>query len=252
MADTWIMKGLSWDNPLRIRSAAELTAWVDQIGFLPFFANGVAGFSAEEHVAASAWWTGNRATDPWEWREAIAAAHAVAYGKFFDGRAGFISPRWLPRFANARRNGWDFDGKWQSGAASQREKAVMAFFVDPESEDEPVFTNAAILSTDLKHRAGFGKGGEKNYPGILTGLQMQLYLVIGGFRRRQNKRGSDYGMPVSVIMTPESIWGYAMMSSAYSEKPAESWQRICEHTREMYPEADESSILKLIGRKPED
>ena len=121
MADTWIMKGLSWDNPLRIRSAAELTAWVDQIGFLPFFANGVAGFSAEEHVAASAWWTGNRATDPWEWREAIAAAHAVAYGKFFDGRAGFISPRWLPRFANARRNGWDFDGKWQSGAASQRE-----------------------------------------------------------------------------------------------------------------------------------
>ena len=252
MADTWIMKGLSWDNPLRIRSAAELTAWVDQIGFLPFFANEVAGFSAEEHVAASAWWTGNRATDPWEWREAIAAAHAVAYGKFFDGRAGFISPRWLPRFANARRNGWDFDGKWQSGAASQREKAVMAFFVDPESEDEPVFTNAAILSTDLKHRAGFGKGGEKNYPGILTGLQMQLYLVIGGFRRRQNKRGSDYGMPVSVIMTPESIWGYAMMSSAYSEKPAESWQRICEHTRDMYPDADESSILKLIGKKPED
>ena len=112
MADAWIMKGLSRDNPLRIRSAAELTARVAQIGFLPFFANEVTGFSAEEHVAADAWWTGDRATDPWEWREEIAAAHAVAYGKFFDGRAGFISREWLPVFANARRNGWDFDGKW--------------------------------------------------------------------------------------------------------------------------------------------
>ena len=246
------MKGLSWDKPLRIRSAAELTAWVEEIGFLPFFAGEVTGFSAEEHVAADAWWTGNKATDPWEWREEIAAAHVVAYGKFFDGRAGFISRRWFPYFANARRNGWDFDGKWQNGAASQREKAIMAFFVDPESDDEPVFTNAAILSTDLKHRAGFGKGGEKNYPGILTGLQMQLYLVIGGFRRRRNKRGMDYGMPVSVIMTPESIWGYDFISSAYEEEPADSWQRIYEHTREMYPDAEEKSIIKLIGGKPED
>ena len=251
MADAWIMKGLSWDNPLRICSAAELTAWVDEIGFLPFFANEAAGFSAEEHVAASAWWTGDKATDPWEWREEIASAHAVAYGKFFDGRAGFISRAWLPFFANARRNGWDFDGKWQSGAASQREKAIMEFFVDPESDDAPVFTNAAILSTDLKKRAGFGKGGEKNYPGVLTGLQMQLYLVIGGFQRRTNKRGAAYGMPVSAIMAPESIWGYDWITSAYGEEPAESWQRIFDRAREMYPDADEKGIIKLIGKKPE-
>ena len=252
MADAWIMKGLSWDDPLRIRSAAELTAWVDQIGFLPFFANEVAGFSAEERVAADAWWTGDRATDPWEWREEIAASHTVAYGKFFDGRAGFISQEWLPRFANARRNGWDFDGKWQSGAASQREKAVMEFFVDPESDDEPIFTDAALLSTELKRMAGFGKGGEKNYPGILTGLQMQLYLVIGGFRRRTNKRGAAYGMPVSVITAPESVWGYEKITSAYGEEPAESWRRILDHTRKMYPNADEKSVIRLIGKRPGD
>ena len=68
MAD-WTMKGLNWDNPLRIRSAAELTAWVQEIGFLPFFTNEVPGFSAEEHTASHAWWTGNKGTDPWEWRE---------------------------------------------------------------------------------------------------------------------------------------------------------------------------------------
>ena len=244
------MKGLNWDNPLRIRSAATLTAWVQEIGFLPFFANEVPGFSAEEHTASHAWWTGNKGTDPWEWREEIAASHVVSYGKFFDGRAGFISQDWLPYFANARRLGWDFDGKWQDGRANAREKAIMEHFMNVESEDEPEFNGAAILSTELKKSAGFGKEGAKNYPGILTGLQMQLYLVIGGFKRRVNKRGGEFGMPVSVIMTPESIWGYERLSSAYDEEPAESWQRILDHTRKHWP-ADDSAIIKLIGRNPE-
>ena len=174
----------------------------------------------------------------------------MAYGKFFDGRAGFISRDWLPAFANARRDGWDFDGRWQSGAASRREKAIMEHFMDVESEDEPVFTGAAIRSTELKRMAGFGKGGEKNYPGVLTGLQMQLYLVIGGFRRRQNKRGEDYGMAVSVLMTPESIWGYPLLSSAYGEEPAASWDRIFAQVRRLYPGAAEADVVKLIGRRP--
>ena len=250
MAGEWHMKGLSWDDPLRIRTAGELVDWVREIGFLPLFANEVPGFSAEEHVSPDFWWTGDREQDPWEWREIIAAGHEVAYGKFFDGRAGFISPEWLPCFANARRDGFDFDGKWQSGAASRRERTVMEFFVDPESEDEPVFTGAALLSTELKRSAGFGKGGEKNYPGIITGLQMQLYLVIADFKRRENRRGSAYGMPVSVLMTPESIWGYRLMSSAYDEAPAESWARIRDRVRDLHPSASEADILRLIGKPP--
>ena len=250
MAD-WIMKGLPSDDPLCIRSAAALTSWVDEIGFLPFFANEVPGFSAEEHTPARAWWTGRKATDPWEWREEIAASHVVAYGKFFDGRAGFISRRWLPWFANARRLGWDFDGKWQDGRAPAREKAIMEHFMNVESTDDPEFTGAAILSTELKKIAGFGKGGEKNYPGILTGLQMQLHLVIAGFQRRRTKAGKAFGMPVSVLMAPESLWGYETMSSAYPESPGDSWQRIYEHTRKLWPSED-AAIIKLIGKPPGD
>ena len=250
MSDTWIMKGLSWNDPLRIRSADELVAWVEEIGFLPFFANAVEGFSAEEHTGARAWWTGDPSTDPWEWREVIASGHRIAYGKFFDGRAGFISAAWLPCFANARRLGWDFDGKWQDGRASVREKAIMEFFVNVESEDDPEFTGAAMLSTELRQSAGFGKGGAKNYPGILTGLQMQLYLVIGGFRKRQNKRGEAFGMPVSVIMAPESIWGYDVMSAAYGEEPGQSWQRIFDHVKALW-HADDEAIIRVIGKRPD-
>ena len=246
----WIMKGLARNDPKRIRSAEALTEQVEKIGFLPFFANEVPSFSAEERVAADAWWTGDKERDPWEWREILAAEHRVAYGKFFGGRAGFISMEWFPYFANARRNGWDFDGKWQSGAASYREKAIMDLYVDPESEEEPVFTGAALLSTDIKRIAGFGRGGEKNYSGILTGLQMQLYLVIGGFRRRRNRQGDEYGMPVSVMMTPESIWGYDHVVSQYKEDPEQSWQRIREHVRKLAPAADDRDILRVIGKKP--
>ena len=47
----WIMKGLDWDNPFRIRSWRELVNWINEVGFLPLFANEATGFSAEEHVS---------------------------------------------------------------------------------------------------------------------------------------------------------------------------------------------------------
>ena len=113
----------------------------------------------------------------------------------------------------------------------------------------PDYEVPVILSAELKQRSSFGKDGAKNFPGILTGHQMQLYLVIGGFRRRRHKRSAEYGMPVSVIMTPESVWEYRHLSSVYGEEPGESWQRILDYTMEMYPDVDEHAIIKLIGRK---
>lgn len=248
---TWIMRGLAWDDPYRIRTWQELVNWVNEIGFLPLFANEVEGFSAEEHVSGDFWWTGDRNEDPWEWREIIAADHSVAYGKFFDKKAGFISVDWLPYFANYRRLGYDFDARWDDGLANSREKKIMDILTDRDDEGDVSFVDAEVLSTDLKRAAGFGKGGEKNYPGIITGLQMQTYLVITNFHRRTNKRGEEYGMPVSVMLPPEAIWGYDRITSAYDEKPVESWQRLIEHIRDLYPDSGEKDIIKLIGKKPE-
>ncbi len=244
---TWIMRGLSWDNPFRIRTWQELINWINEIGFLPLFANEIEGFSAEEHVSPDFWWTGDRQQDPWEWREIIAASHQVAYGKFFNNKAGFISVEWLPCFANFRRNGYDFDARWEDGLASRREKAVMDQLTGIDTDGNITFPDNQILSTELKKKAGFGKNGEKNYPGIITGLQMQTYLVISDFHRRTNKRGGEYGMPVSVLLPPEAVWGYETVTAAYAEKPEESWQRIISRVKENYPAADEKDIIRLIG-----
>ena len=37
----WIMKGLAWDDPYRIRSPKELVSWINEVGFLPLFGNGM-------------------------------------------------------------------------------------------------------------------------------------------------------------------------------------------------------------------
>lgn len=246
----WIMQGTTLRDPKRVKTKEELVDRVRELGFLPLFANEVTGFSVEEQVYSGDWWSGDREKDPWEWREFIAAGHKVAYGKFFAGRAGFISPDWLPYFANARRAGYDFDARWQDGRASRREKKIMDFYMEDGPESEPVFHSEEILSTDLKLRAGFGKGGEKNFSGILTGLQMQTYLVIADFKRRQNRQGEAYGMAVSILLPPEAIWGYTKVTSAYGETPEASWDRIYARVRTLYPENEERDIVKVIGKRP--
>ena len=76
----WVMHGLDWDNPYRIRSYQELINWIDEVGFLPLFRNEIEGFSAEEHTSPRFWWNGDREQVPWEWREIIARTGTVAYG----------------------------------------------------------------------------------------------------------------------------------------------------------------------------
>ena len=102
-------------------------------------------------------------------------------------------------------------------------------------------------SFELKRQAGFGKGGEKNFEGTETGLQMGGYLLIRDFRRRLNKRGQEYGWHISVYSTPETLWGYDHISSAYSVDPAESKALIYEQIRKNFLEATQEKLDAALG-----
>ncbi len=236
MANEWIMLGVDPNDPYRLRTSADLTRYVLEVGFLPLFRCGIPGFSVEERTVSAHWWTGDERVDPWEWRRILAASGDVAYGKFFDGKAGFISPEWLPFFANHRRDGYDFDALWDEGRAPLRQKKIMDCFADGQEH----------FSFVTKELAGFGKGGEKNFEGNMTSLQMQLYLVVRDFRQRLNKKGRPYGWHIAVHTMPESIWGYGLLSSAYGEEPAASRRRILAHMRDVYPIATDEQIEKAI------
>ena len=233
----WIMRGLAWDDPCRIHSWQALIHWIDEVGFLPLFRNEIDGFSAEEHTSNLYWWSGDQEQDPWEWRQFIARSGQVAYGKFFAKKAGFISKAWFPHFANWRRCGYDFDSRWDEELASMRQKRIMDQFSIKGEQ----------YSFALKRLAGFGKEGEKNFEGTVTDLQMGGYLLIRDFRQRLNKRGQPYGWPISVYTTPEALWGYDHISSAYSADPAESKTLVYEQVRRNFPEATQGELDAVLG-----
>lgn len=232
----WIMRGLDWEDPLRIRTPEELINYIDQVGFLPLFANELTGFSVEDHVYPYSWWTGDPEQDPWVWREIIARSGRVAYGKFFDRKAGFISKEWFPYFANYRRDGYDFDARYEDELASSRSKKIMDLFEDERE----------LYSFEVKKMAGFGKGGEKNFDGVITELQMQGYIVIRDFRRRRRKTdGVEYGWPIAVYTTPENLWDYETVSAAYKEDSKISYSRIVEQVKKEFPEASDRQLRML-------
>lgn len=232
----WIMHGVSEDSPYRIKTAEELIEYVDEVGFLPLFKNEIPGLSVEERTVPYHWWSDDPAHDPWMWRAILAAGGKVAYGKFFDKKAGFVSLEWFPAFANYRRNGYDFDARWDDGKANIRLKKIMDCF-DGGGER---------FSYEIKQLAGFGKGGEKNFEGCITELQMLTYLTVMDFRCRRNKYGEPYGWAIAVYDTPESRWGEKFISAGYSETPEESFRHISEHLKKVYPIITDKQIKKLL------
>ena len=104
-----------------------------------------------------------------------------------------------------------------------------------------------LYSFELRRLAGFGKEGEKNFEGTVTDLQMSGYLLIRDFRQRQNKRGQPYGWPISVYATPETLWGYEHIASAYSVRPAESEELIGRQIRQHFPAADAKALRTVLG-----
>ena len=232
--DVWIMQGLDYDDPDCIITVDEMEAYIDQVGFLPLFRNEIDDFSVEEVTASESWWMGDD-SDPWVWREVIARRGNIAYGKLFHNKAGFISKEWLPYFANYRRDGYDFDSLYEDGKAEYRAKKIMYLF---ELKDE-------YYSFELKELAGFGKGGEKNFAGVLTKLQMQTYLVNVDFRQRINKKGMRYGMPTAIMKRPEDVWGYDFVTSAYDEDPEKSAKRIADHVKELCIDATDEEIRRV-------
>ena len=237
MDGEWYLSGCRKDDPSRFRTAGDIVSQVKRDGFRPLFASAIPGFSVEEHTWAHDWWSDDPGRDPWIWRQVIAENEDIAYGKFFDRKAGFISREWFPVFANFRRDGYDYEGMYEDGKLNGRAKKIL----DTLQLDE----NAAgleMMSGELRKRAAV----EKGFDNVLIDLQMQSFLLISRFGQKRNKRGETYGWHLPFFMTPETKWGYDAVNSC-SEKPADSRERLTEQIRKICPAASGDEIRKILG-----
>lgn len=207
----------------------ELIDLVNEVGMLPFFSCEIPGFSVMDITSSWYWWSDDPVYDPWQWRMTLAGGGKVAYGKVFSGKAGFVSLELYPDFANFRRDGYDFDSLYEDGKASSQWRDIMALFL---KEDK-------IPSNLIKNLSGV----EKGIQGALTKLQMRTYLTIGGFKKRKNKHGEEYGWPIADMCTPEYMYGADTARSAYCRDPKESEQIVIDR---LAPYIGEKAAKKLI------
>ncbi len=201
----------------QITTADELETLILQIGFLPFFRCEIPGYSLEE-LTPPEFWFKDGVEGPWEWRETAAANGKIGYGKLVRGKAAFISPELLPLLANYRRDGYDYDARFDDGLMKHREKIVL----------DAVAENGTMLSPDIKKVCGFGKGGLKGFESILSGLQMQTYLLVRSFEYKRDKHGTPYGWGVGRYAAPETIFGAELVTARYEQQPKESAAEMIE------------------------
>ncbi|MCR4691283.1 MAG: hypothetical protein K5739_08060, partial [Lachnospiraceae bacterium] len=108
---------MTFADDFEISTMEMLKDLINEMGFVPFFANEIEGFSLEEHIAAGCWYddADSEFWPAWEWKGPVIREMKCAYGKFLRGKAMYISPKWFPDFANFRRDGYDFDARYEDG-----------------------------------------------------------------------------------------------------------------------------------------
>ena len=220
-----------------IKSKSDLIEAIEEYGFLPFFENSIEGFSIEEHIAPDLWWHSDTGEwSAWEWKGPIIRETGCAYGKFFEKKACYISREWFKDFANYRRDGYDFDARFDDGLVPYRDKRLY----------DLVSENAPIISKNLKELGNYKKGGEKGFDTIMNRLQAECYVTISDFVYMKNKRGEPYGWGVAEYSTPEVFMGSDYVGKMYAKKPEESYEIILNHFVELFPNEDLQHIKRFI------
>ncbi|MCH5258390.1 MAG: hypothetical protein J1F18_01495 [Lachnospiraceae bacterium] len=217
-----------------IRTKDDLIRAVNDLGFVPFFRNSIEGFSIEEHIDPKLWFGDEEG--PWEWKGPVIRETGCAYGKFFEKKAVYISSEWFPDFANYRRDGYDFDARFDDELASYQDKRLF----------DLVDTNAPILSKNLKQLGNYRKGGNKGFDTVITRLQAECYVIISNFTYLTDKRGQEYGWGVAEYSTPERFMGSEFTQRVYQRTPEESYERIYDHLKKMLPNASEAKLKKVL------
>lgn len=225
---------MSQDLDFMIGKKADIIQAVERFGFLPFFTNSIPGFSIEEHTDPKIWFSDEAGL--WEWKGPIIRESGCAYGKFFERKAAFVSKEWFPDLANYRRDGYDFDARFEDELASYQDKRLY----------ELVEANAPILSKQVKELGNYKKDGNKGFDTCITRLQSQCYIVISDFVYLTDKKGKQYGWGVAEYSTPERFMGSDFRERVYNKSPKESYERIFAHLRKLLPDVSEETLRKFL------
>ncbi|MBO4543585.1 MAG: hypothetical protein J5725_10445 [Bacteroidales bacterium] len=222
-------------------SCPQLIDCVQQLGFLPLLNSGIQGYCAEEMMAPDYRYTqyedGSWEWPLWTWKSPVIMEGNCVYGKFFGGKAGFVSREWWPDFYNYRRS----------------------IYPQPEfgSIEETILTTlweqGSAVARDLRAACGLtGPKMRSRFDAFVNRLQMGCYIVTEGFVYPRDKHGNEYGFGWQLLNTPEHLLGrvacipYTDNTHTLIRTPEESYQRMIIHLQHILPNATEKQLYKLL------
>ena len=217
----------------KIHNEIALMESIQEVGFLPLLYSGIRGYSAEEVVDEDCGYVvfsdGGWDWPLWKWKGPIVTEGSCVYGKFFAGKAGFISREWWPDFCNYRRS---IRPKPQEGSI---EEAILMTLSE----------HGSLITRELRAACDFtGPKMRSRFDGYVTRLQMGCYIVTEDFVYPRDKHNREYGWGWSLLTTPEQLLGKEACQC--ERTPSESYELLKAHFRRILPHASEQQIEKLI------
>ena len=212
-----------------------MMGYIQEVGLLPLLNSGIPGYSAEDIVSEECRYVvfpdGGWDWPLWKWKGQIVAEGNCVYGKFFAGKAGFVSREWWPDLYNYRRS------KSQEPEEGTIEDAIL----------QTLHENGSMITRELRAACGFtGKNMRSKFDGYITRLQGACRIVTEDFIYPTDKHGREYGWGWALLSLPEQLLGRE--ACRCDRTPEESYARLHDHLRTLLPQATERQIEKMISR----
>lgn len=183
------------------------------------------------------WHTGDRETDPWEWRmRVLDERRDIAYAKVFNKKSGYLVKEWVPYFLAIRRGNKSFEEAYEEGTISNAAKRIYKAIED----------YGTLPLHGIKVLAAFAKEEKSEFDKALVELQMKMYLTMCGRQQKISKKGEEYGWSSTVFCTTESFWGEEVFDKAAKIDREIAMQKITEQIIRLNPDAQEKKIVKFI------
>lgn len=216
-----------------IHSCPELIEYIRQVGMLPLLSMGIPGWSAEEVTDEDCQYTclpdGGWEWPLWEWKGSILQESGCAYGKFFKGKAAFISREWWPDFCNYRRSLFPYPEE-----GSIEETILDILKIEGHQITRKLRTSCGFTGPKMRSR----------FDAYITRLQMSGYIVTEDFVYPRDRHGREYGWGWSLLTTPEALFG---REACHPDRtPQESRERLLGQLRKILPHEAEKTLEALL------
>ncbi len=208
--------------------------YLQEVGFLPLLDSGIRGYSAEDVVDEDCRYVvfsdGGWDWPLWKWKGPIVTEGRCVYGKFFAGKAGFVSREWWTDLCNYRRK------VHPAPAEGSIEEAILLTLMEQGS----------LITRELRAACGFtGPKMRSRFDSYVTRLQMSCRIVTEDFVYPRDKHNREYGWGWALLTTPEQLLGRDACQC--DRTPEESYSRMSAHLRKLLPQASDKQIRRLVG-----